>query len=128
MDKLEFPFVNNGVPFDLPELTIGDIRKAQQHTLDVLRENLDLRGTSELRQVLSYENSMYLICTILKRVDTGLTDEKIYDSLTPVYMEKMSKVLRERDKEHLAESGVDVTDPREQASKDSKKVSTKQTQ
>lgn len=114
MAKYRLEWINKGNEFDIPELTIGDVKRSQLSVLDVLREHKDLEGTRQLEKYLSQETGFALLKQILKRVDSSLTDTVIEDSLTFNDLNKLTNVIFEENREMLKQSGVDVKRPRKQ--------------
>lgn len=111
MATYKLKWIHDGKDFELPELTIGDVKKAQQSVLDVLRENKDLEGTHALERYLSQETGFALLRQILKRVDSSVTDTMIEDNLTFQQLNELTDVLFEKNKQLLKRSGVDVRRP-----------------
>jgi len=114
MAKYRLEWINKGNEFDIPELTIGDVKRSQLSVLDVLREHKDLEGTRQLEKYLSQETGFALLKQILKRVDSSLTDTVIEDSLTFNDLNKLTNVIFEENREMLKQSGVDVKRPQKQ--------------
>lgn len=112
-----FPWMNKGKEFEIPELTIGDIKKSKKDSLELIREYKDIRGDKNLDEYIEQETAFGLVSRILKRIDPTITDTIIDDNLTINNLNNFTSALFDVNREVLKKAGINVENPRNPPSK-----------
>lgn len=117
MKKIRLDWVKNGTEFELPELTVGDIRETKRAILKSLREYKDLSGDKNLNEFLEQESAFELISLVLKRVDPNLDDATIDNHLSLSKLNELTDLLMESNQDIMQRAGVKIDRPHRTPSK-----------